>query len=171
MDESPYHTLANRVDLFGGLYYDNDGILTILLKTGTPSNLPGREISLSPSELTRLQNIIADVYGAEALLPLGDGRALVPTLRVRTSRYTYTQLISWSAQLENASKSVATLTSIGITERDARFVVDVGLEESTGPAVGEIENLAKQLAIPRDAFIIEEVGVVEAQALSGGNSP
>lgn len=159
--ESPYRLLANRIELFGGLYYDTDGVLTILLKTGA-SSIPGQEISLSSSERSRLQNIIADIHGAEALLPVLEGRPPVPTLRIRTSKYTWAQLNSWQAQLESAPKSAAKVTSTGLTERDDRFVISVGLEESTGPAVNEIEKLIDQLVIPRDAIVIEEVGVAEA---------
>ena len=157
--ESPYETVAKRMDLFGGLYYDGDGVLNLLLATGATST-PLREIFLSPAELTRVENIITGVFGAEFLLPVkdGPGPADVSTLRVRSSKYKWIQLKQWKTQIESSPMSVASLTATGIGERNDLMVISIGLEKSTGPAVNEIENLLKQLAIPRDAVVIEEVG-------------
>ena len=176
----PEEVLAERLKGFGGFFYDNEGVPTLLLRADNSSGEVGEPLELPKAELTRIKNLLIEVYHEEifyAQPPVGERP--VPgeppkeaELRVIAAQYSFAQLDGWADELNSfilGPQDGAFSAFFSIDSRGERASVTISLEDVTDTeSIRNIERLLQENKIPREAVVFEQGDVI---GTTGGSSP
>jgi len=132
--DDPFAEVAQRVPAFGGMFFDDQGVLNVYL--------------LGLSQRGAVEEAITAVFGSEAVQG---------GIRVLQGQYGFLQLTEWHNRI---SAEVLGLPGVVLTDvDDAKNRLTIGVEELQR-VQSQIEELLARLGIPREAVIIEETGPV-----------
>lgn len=127
---------------FGGVYLDDDGVLTVLLTE------PAREAEARASLATE------PFLQARASAP-GGAAFNVQSARIATADYTHDQLHGWlDGILQSLRNADVTATKSGVSVHRNRIVLGVRREAQRSQVVEAME----EANVPEDAVIVEVVG-------------
>jgi len=128
--DDPFAEVAQRVPAFGGMFFDDQGVLNVYL--------------LDLSQKEAVEEAIVTVFGSE----LVQG-----SIRVLQGQYSFLQLAEWHNRM---STEVLGLPGVVLTDvDDAKNRLTIGVEELQR-VQSQIEELLTRLGIPREAVIITE---------------
>ena len=176
----PEEVLAERLKGFGGFFYDDEGVPTLLLKADDSSGEVGEPLELTSAELARAEKLLIEVYGEGVLeaQPRKGERPMLEQiphreveLRVITARYSFAQLNGWANELISSmltGQDAAFDISVGMTEGSMFVMVPIPNMTDT-KSIRNVERLLRENGIPRDAVIFEQETMGES--LDSNNSP
>ena len=139
--------IAERLPNFGGLFFDDEGVLTVYLTAGitTQNAQAQRDDALA---------VLKDVLG-EARLEQGreglEAQNSAPDIRILEGQYEVEQLLTWQAQLD----SVLGVDGVVFTDLDeAQNRLVVGVEDFSNRAL--LERTLQEAGVPQGAVLFEE---------------
>ncbi len=163
--------VAEQMDNFAGMYYDENGELNVAVAT----------TDLSPQSLATqaatAKNAIAEVFGEDVLLnqpseaqleALSTGGDLAlqsvaapeENFKIVPVTYSFQQLLDWFKAIETTIWGIEGVNALDIDELNNLIVI--GADDQA--TIGEIENELSSLEIPENAVLVEVEGAVDVLA-------
>ena len=177
----PEKVLAERLEGFGGFFYSDEGIPTLLLAVEGTLTRVGEPLELPKAELARIKNLLIEVYGEEVFYARPPtGERPIPgeppkevELRVIAAQYSSAQLKGWADEL-NASilgpQDGARGAYADIDLSNERMAVFIILEDvNNTQSIKRIERLLRENKIPREVVIFQQGLTIETEG--GSFSP
>lgn len=158
-----YAQVAKLVPGFGGMYNENGKVKIYLKDVGQLSTMQRQNRKTAAIEA------LINALGKEEVFfetPVGDLTATSydELVQVQPAQYDYLQLVAWYDAIDPVL-GIENVVLIDLDSSKNRLVV--GIEEGTSPT--GVERKLKELEIPREAVVIEEVGVIQELSTSVRN--
>lgn len=147
--------IAEQAPGFGGMYFDDKGVLQIYMKNA--AELRGADAMKSAK--AQVTAAIAKVLGAEFLAQSATRRARAQEPNIIKGDYDIVELARWKKSL-GAALGGQEIVFTDLDERRNRVTVGV----IGDPSRQRIEALAKSLGVPAEALIVEETQPIRFHA-------